>query len=34
MSWEPEIDELKRLRRLRTRMGGAEGVARQHAQGG
>ncbi len=33
MSWEPEIDELKRLRRLRTRMGGAEGVARQHAQG-
>src|ERR1700736_4609010 len=33
MSWTPEIEQLKRLRRLRKRMGGAESIARQHAQG-
>ena len=32
MSGAPEIEQLERLRRLRARMGGAEGVARQHAQ--
>src|SRR3974390_710631 len=33
MSLTPEIEQLKRLRRLRKRMGGAENIARQHAQG-
>lgn len=33
MSWMPEIEQLARLRRLRKRMGGAESIARQHAQG-
>jgi acetyl-CoA carboxylase carboxyltransferase component len=33
MSWTPEIEQLERLRRLRKRMGGAESIARQHAQG-
>jgi len=33
MSWEPELGELERLRRLRARMGGPEAIARQHAQG-
>lgn len=33
MSWSPEIEQLERLRRLRKRMGGVEGIARQHAQG-
>ena len=33
MTWAPEIEQLERLRRLRKRMGGAESIARQHAQG-
>src|SRR5579871_4437790 len=33
MSWTSEVEQLKRLRRLRKRMGGAENIARQHAQG-
>jgi len=33
MNWTPEIEQLGRLRRLRKRMGGAESIARQHAQG-
>jgi acetyl-CoA carboxylase carboxyltransferase component len=33
MDWTPEIEQLERLRRLRRRMGGAESIARQHAQG-
>lgn len=33
MSWQPEVDELERRRALAARMGGAEGVARQHSQG-
>ena len=33
MNWTPEIEQLQRLRRLRKRMGGAESIARQHAQG-
>jgi acetyl-CoA carboxylase carboxyltransferase component len=33
MDWKPEVEQLQRLRRLRARMGGPEGVARQHAQG-
>ncbi len=33
MSWQPEIDELERRRELVRRMGGPEGVARQHSQG-
>jgi acetyl-CoA carboxylase carboxyltransferase component len=33
MSWTPEMEQLARLRRLRQRMGGAESIARQHAQG-
>jgi acetyl-CoA carboxylase carboxyltransferase component len=32
MDWKPEVDQLSRLRRLRKRMGGPAGVARQHAQ--
>jgi acetyl-CoA carboxylase carboxyltransferase component len=31
--WKGEVEELQRLRRLRRRMGGPEGVARQHGQG-
>ena len=33
MDWKPEVEQLQRLRRLRRRMGGPDGVARQHAQG-
>jgi acetyl-CoA carboxylase carboxyltransferase component len=33
MTWTPEIEQLEQLRRLRKRMGGAEGIARQHQQG-
>jgi len=31
--WEPELEELQRRREFAARMGGEEGVARQHAQG-
>jgi acetyl-CoA carboxylase carboxyltransferase component len=33
MSWEPEIEELRRREALAARMGGEERVARQHANG-
>src|SRR5579884_168852 len=33
MTWMPEVEELQRRRQLARRMGGPEGVARQHAQG-
>ncbi len=33
MSWQAEVDELQRRRELARRMGGPEGVARQHANG-
>ncbi len=33
MSWEPEIEEIRRRRALAARMGGDEAVARQHAGG-
>ena len=33
MSWEPELDELRRREELARRMGGDERVARQHASG-
>ena len=33
MSWEPEIEELKRRVELARQMGGAENVARQHKAG-
>ena len=33
MDWKPEVEQLERLRRFRKRMGGPEGIARQHAQG-
>ncbi len=33
MTWEPELEELRRRRALAHRMGGEERVARQHAQG-
>jgi acetyl-CoA carboxylase carboxyltransferase component len=33
MSWTPEMEQLERLRRLRKRMGGEAGIARQHSQG-
>jgi len=33
MSWEPELDELRRRRELAEQMGGAEKVARQHGRG-
>lgn len=33
MTWQQEMDQLERMRELGKRMGGAEGVARQHAQG-
>jgi acetyl-CoA carboxylase carboxyltransferase component len=33
MSWQDEIDELARRRRLAEEMGGPEGVARQHERG-
>jgi acetyl-CoA carboxylase carboxyltransferase component len=33
MSWEPELDELRRREELARRMGGEERVARQHASG-
>jgi acetyl-CoA carboxylase carboxyltransferase component len=33
MTWQPELDELRRRRELAHRMGGEERVARQHASG-
>ena len=33
MSWKPELDEAERRRELALEQGGAEAVARQHAQG-
>jgi acetyl-CoA carboxylase carboxyltransferase component len=33
MTWEPELDELRRRQELARRMGGDERVARQHASG-
>mgnify|MGYP006282880497 FL=1 len=33
MSWQPEIDELERRRRMAREMGGEEAVERQHAKG-
>jgi acetyl-CoA carboxylase carboxyltransferase component len=33
VSWEPELDELRRRTELAHEMGGAERVARQHASG-
>jgi len=33
VSWQPEVDEIERRRRMATDMGGSEGVARQHAKG-
>jgi len=33
MSWEPEVDELKQRHEFARKMGGPEGVARQHSQG-
>jgi acetyl-CoA carboxylase carboxyltransferase component len=33
MDWKPEVEQLQRLRQMRKRMGGPEGVARQHAHG-
>src|SRR3954447_21932603 len=33
MSWEPELDELRRRTELAHEMGGSERVARQHASG-
>lgn len=33
MTWEPELEELRRRRELAHRMGGEERVARQHASG-
>jgi acetyl-CoA carboxylase carboxyltransferase component len=33
MTWKPEVEELRRRRKLAVQMGGAEKVARQHARG-
>jgi acetyl-CoA carboxylase carboxyltransferase component len=33
MTWQPEIDELKRRREMAKQMGGDEGIARQHSRG-
>ena len=33
MSWESEIDEIRRRRQLAERMGGEEAIARQHSGG-
>jgi len=33
MTWQPEIDELERRKRLAEQMGGPEGIARQHKRG-
>jgi len=33
MSWDPELEELRRRRELAHRMGGEERVERQHASG-
>jgi acetyl-CoA carboxylase carboxyltransferase component len=33
MSWQKEIDELKRRRELAKQMGGPDGIARQHSRG-
>src|SRR5437764_13954182 len=33
MTWEPELDELRRREELSRRMGGPERIARQHSEG-
>ncbi len=33
MSWQPEVDELAKRRKMAAAMGGAEGIARQHERG-
>ena len=33
MTWEPELDELHRREQLAREMGGAEKIAKHHAQG-
>ena len=33
MSWQEEVDELNRRRRIAKTQGGKEGVAKQHARG-
>ena len=33
MSWQPEVDEIKRRRAFVEQMGGPEGIARQHQNG-
>ncbi|MFZ4758235.1 MAG: acyl-CoA carboxylase subunit beta [Burkholderiaceae bacterium] len=33
MSWQPEVDEIDKRRRFALELGGADAVARQHAQG-
>jgi propionyl-CoA carboxylase beta chain len=33
MTWDKEIEEIQRKRALAKELGGADGVARQHAQG-
>ena len=33
MSWESEVEDLERRRRLALRQGGKEAIARQHARG-
>ena len=33
MSWEPEVKEIAKRRKLRAEMGGQEGVERQHGRG-
>ena len=33
MAWDAEVDELERRRELARRMGGPEGIARQHKRG-
>ena len=33
MSWQPEIDEIKKVSALATEQGGQKNIARQHAKG-
>jgi acetyl-CoA carboxylase carboxyltransferase component len=33
MAWMPEIEQIELMRELGKRMGGAEGIDRQHSQG-
>ena len=33
MSWQKEVDEIKRRHKLAEKMGGIEGIARQHKRG-